>query len=204
VAEDAAVPVTRAGRTWRRDRGHAGGSRGTGGPNERQSEASYRGSRSIILDLGYEPHPETGKPRRRQKWHTFRGTRKQAQAKLTALLGTVDAGTYVDATKITLGQWLTQWFDASKARFRPSTSLRFEGIIANSLLTAPLASIGLQKIRTTHLEAYASAKVSASTLTLHHTIQHQALRKAFRDRLISGNPARGRGSETATIAREAV
>ena len=112
----------------------------------------YRGSWSIILDLGYEPHPETGKLRRRQKWVTFRGTRKQAEAKFTSLLGSLDAGTYVDASKITLGEWLIEWFAASKARFRPSTAVRFEGIIKNSLLTAPFASIGLQKIRTTHLE----------------------------------------------------
>ena len=36
----------------------------------------YRGSWSIVLDLGYAPDPETGKPRRQQKWHTVRGTRK--------------------------------------------------------------------------------------------------------------------------------
>ena len=94
----------------------------------------------------------------------------------------MDAGTYVDTSKITLGEWLIEWFAASKARFRPSTCVRFEGIIKNALLTAPFASIGLQKLRTTHLEAYyAGATVSSSTLTLHHTILHQALRKALRD-----------------------
>src|SRR6185503_13737785 len=90
------------------------------------------GSWSIILDLGYEPHPETGKLRRRQKWHTFRGTRKQAEDRLTDLLKTVKDGAYVDASKITLGEWLTEWFNASKPRFRPSTRERFEGIITKA------------------------------------------------------------------------
>ena len=105
----------------------------------------YAGSWSIILDLGYEPHPETGKPRRRQEWHTFRGTRKQAEGKLPDLLKAADDGTYVDASKLTLGEWLTEWFTASKPRFRASTVERFEGIIAESLTTAAIARMPLQK-----------------------------------------------------------
>jgi integrase len=90
-----------------------------------------------------------------------------------------------------MGQWLTEWFKAAKPRFRPSTCTRFEGIINNDLLKAPIANIPMQKIRPTHLEQYyADAKVSASTLTLHHTILHQALRKAAKDGLIPLNPAR--------------
>jgi integrase len=150
----------------------------------------YRGSWSIILDLGYEPHPKTGKPRRKQKWHTFRGTKKEAEDKLTDLLKAAKDGTYVDASKITLGEWLTEWFKAAKSRFRPSTCERFNGIITNALLTAPMASVRLQKLRPTHIEQYyAAATVSASTLMLHHAILHQALRKATKDRLIPMNPA---------------
>ena len=53
-----------------------------------------------------------------------------------------------------------------------------------------MASMPLQKLRPTHLEPYyAVATVSASNLTLHHTILHQAFRKAAKDRLIVFNPA---------------
>jgi integrase len=103
----------------------------------------------------------------------------------------VKDGQYVDASKITLGQWLTEWFKAAKPRFRPSTATRFEGIINNSLLKAPIAAMLLQKVRPIDLEQYyASATgLSASTLTLHHTVLHQALRKAAKDHLIAMNPA---------------
>jgi integrase len=48
----------------------------------------------------------------------------------------------------------------------------------------------LQKIRPSHIEQYyAEAKVSASTLTLHHAILHRALRKAVKDHLLPLNPA---------------
>ena len=150
----------------------------------------YRGSWSIVLDLGYEPDPETGKLRRKQKWHTVRGTRKQAEDRLADLLKAAKDGTYVDATKITVGEWLTEWFTASKARFRPSTRARFEGIINKHWRTAPLAAIPLQKLRSTHVEQYyAEATVSQSTLKLHHSVLHQALRKAVKNRLIATNPA---------------
>jgi integrase len=168
-------------------------SRRKGGREMRGSiKQRYRGSWSIILDLGYQPHPDTGKVRRRQKWVTFRGTRAQAEKKLTALLGTLDAGTYVDTTKITLGEWLTEWLElaAKSVPLRPSTYARYKGIIEHDMITAPIAGMPIQKIRPSHIEAYyASATVSASTLTLHHAILHRALRKAVKDHIIAVNPA---------------
>jgi integrase len=154
----------------------------------------YKGSWSIILDLGYEPDPVTGKPRRRQKWVTFRGTRKKAEAKLTELLGAVDKGEFVEPSKMTLGKWLTEWLEASvKPRVRPSTYVRYKGIIENDISKATIASMPLQRIRPTHLEAYYAAarerKLSASTVTLHHAILHRALRKAVKDRLLTINVA---------------
>ena len=77
-----------------------------------------KGSWSIILDLGYETDPTTGTIKRRQKWQTFRGTKKDAQDKLTDLLKAAKDGAYVDASKLTLGQWLTEWFAAAKTGFR--------------------------------------------------------------------------------------
>src|SRR5262245_18902705 len=94
----------------------------------------YKGSWSIIIELGYQTDPkDPTKLRRKQKWHTFRGTKKQAQDKLTDLLKAVKDGQYVDASKITLGEWLREWFKAARPRFRPNTATRFEGIINNNL-----------------------------------------------------------------------
>ena len=62
----------------------------------------YAGSWSIILDLGYETDPETGKRRRRQKWITFRGTRKEAEARKAKLVTEQNEGTFVEPSKVTL------------------------------------------------------------------------------------------------------
>src|SRR5688572_8110294 len=105
----------------------------------------YEGSYSLVIDLGYQVDPKTGKPKRKQKWHTFRGTRKKAEDKLTDLLKAVNDGVYVDSSKITLGQWLKDWLAGSKPRFRPSTYTRYAGIIENDLRKADIASLPLQK-----------------------------------------------------------
>ncbi len=119
------------------------------------------------------------------------GHTAQAEKKLTALLGTLDAGTYVDTTKITLGEWLREWLEgAVKPRLRARTYTRYKGIIERDLLTAPIGKMPIQKIRSSQIEVYyASATVSPSTLRLHHTILFQAFRKAVKNRLIVTNPA---------------
>jgi integrase len=148
-----------------------------------------RGSWRIRIDAGVGAD---GK--RQQKSITVRGTRKQAESRLTDLLKALDGGTFIEPNKLTLGEWLTEWLNASgKPRVRPASYTRYEGIINNNLLSAPLASIPLQKVRPSHVEQYYADQrqtgLSASTLTLHHTILHSALRKAVRDRLIPVNPA---------------
>jgi integrase len=152
----------------------------------------YKGSWSLILDLGYEPDPkDPAKLRRKQKWITFRGTRKEAEGYLTDLVRDANRSEFVEPSKQTLGPWLTAWVEhIVKPKARPATYTRYKGIIDNSMAKAAIASIPLQKLRPSHLEAYyASVKASPSTLTLHHTILLRALRKALKDRLVSKNVA---------------
>jgi len=141
---------------------------------------------ALILDLGYDPDPGTGKLHRRQKWVTFRGTRKQAEKKLASLLNAVNDGVFVEPSKMTLGEWLP----GVESRCRPATYVRYRGIVERSMLPALIAKLPLQQLRPSHVEKYyASVTASPSTLTLHHTILQQALRKAMKDRLITTNAA---------------
>jgi integrase len=129
---------------------------------------------------------------RKQRVRNVRGNRKKADEALRQLMNEVADGVAVDASRLTLGAWLTEWLEAAikPPRCRPATYTRYKGIIDNAILKAPIASILLQKVRPSHIEAYyASAGVSAATLTLHHAILHRALRKAVKDKLIAVNPA---------------
>jgi integrase len=103
----------------------------------------------------------------------------------------------VEPSKLTLGQWLKEWLEASvKPRCRPSTYIRYHGILEHNILPATIANIPLQKLRAAHLEAYYAsmiasdgAALSPSTVVLHHAILHRALRKAKKDNLIPLNVA---------------
>lgn len=153
-----------------------------------------KGSWTIVLDLGYveEVDPKTGERRRRrkQKWVTFHGTKKQAQARLTELLNEVNRGQFVAPSRLSFGEWLDIWLTgAIKSRRRESTYVSYEGIIRNHLKPA-LGAIRLQDLRAFHLqEYYANSSLAGKTLEKHHMVIHAALKAAKQQRLIEHNEA---------------
>src|SRR5215207_2119831 len=73
---------------------------------------------SVIIEMGKDP--DTGK--RRQKWHTGYRNKKEAERALVELLGTVQQGTYVEPSKLTLVRFLRdEWLPAKQAQLRPTT-----------------------------------------------------------------------------------
>lgn len=62
-------------------------------------------SYSIVINLGNDP--ETGK--RKQKWVTVKGTKKEAEKKLAELIIQKDTGSIIHTGKITLAEFLFQW-----------------------------------------------------------------------------------------------
>lgn len=149
-----------------------------------------KGSWSLILDLGYKPHPVTGKLKRKQKWHTFHGTKKEAEGKLGDLLTAAKDGTSIDPSKMTLGEWLREWFAASKKKWAPGTVERYEGIIERDLVPAPIGRMRIQQLRSTHLESYyIASSLAPPTLVVHHSILQQAIRKAKKNGIIAVNIA---------------
>jgi integrase len=160
----------------------------------------YPGSYSLIFDAGVTIDPTTGVAKRKRKWVTFRGTRKEAEAKLNELVNAAENGTLVESTKITLGEWLTEWLEAAvKPHRRPTTYDRYKNILDLHVLPAPIAGIRLRELRGTHLEAYyahAMAPVAdggkglqSSTVAVHHAILHKALRRAKKQNLVAANVA---------------
>ena len=57
---------------------------------------------SIVLDV----RGSDGK--RKRKWHSFQGTRRQAQTESTKLIAALQGGTLLDAKRSTVGQYLEQ------------------------------------------------------------------------------------------------
>ncbi|MBA2258227.1 MAG: site-specific integrase [Acidobacteria bacterium] len=152
----------------------------------------YPGSFSIIIELGYEVDPATGKRTRRQRWVTFRGTRKEAEAKRIELLAAVNTGTFAEPSKITLIEWLRTWLKTSVAppMRRPATHRVYASIIEKHIAPSRIALIPLQRLRGTDLERYlADVPGAAASVAVHHAILCKALRRAVKDRLLTMSPA---------------
>jgi hypothetical protein len=75
---------------------------------------------AIVVDL---PRGVGGK--RRRKWRTFKGTKRQAQAELTRLLGEINKGEYIEPSKETVGAYLNRsLISKATSQARPSTATK--------------------------------------------------------------------------------
>lgn len=153
------------------------------------------GSWTIVLDLGRDAD---GK--RRQKWQSVRGTKRNAQRELNNLLHSLQTGSYVEPTKLTVGQYLRRWLDDyAKTNVAPKTYERYDEIARLHLIPA-LGHHVLTKLQPLHIQSMYSAALqngrrkrtgglSARTVLHHHRVLRQALQQAIRWQLLVRNPA---------------
>jgi integrase len=78
-----------------------------------------KGSWTIILDVGRDP--ATGK--RKQKWETIKGTKREAEKRLAELQHQLNTGEYVKGTKDTVDSFLERWLrDYAWPNLSPETA----------------------------------------------------------------------------------
>ncbi|MCZ6874185.1 MAG: site-specific integrase [bacterium] len=151
-----------------------------------------KGRYAVIIEMGYHPDPETGQLKRRQKWFTVRGTKREAEAKLAELLHQASHGALVEPTKLTFGQWLDEWIDTAikPPNKRQRTHETYKSVSERHLKPA-LGTIRLQQLHSTDLQRYYSASsLSPATLEQHHIIIHSALKAAEMQGLVARNVAK--------------
>ncbi len=156
-----------------------------------------RGPRSwaIVLDLGRD-----AAGRRRQKWHSIRGTRRDAERELARLLHEIHTGAYVEPSRMKLSDYLDRWLeDYARPNVSGKTFERYEEIVRLHLKPA-LGHHELSKLQPIHLARYyaqalASGRVkgkgglSARSVLHHHRVLHAALQQAVKWLLLPRNPA---------------
>jgi integrase len=149
---------------------------------------------AIIVD---QHDPATGK--RKRKWHSFKGTKREAQTECSRLITEMKAGAYVEPSKVTLAQFLERWLRHIKPNVSPRTHERYEQIatknIAPLLGAKPLSKLAAIDISEAYVRALESGrrdgKGGLSPRTVHHMhrILFSALNQAERWKLIVRNPA---------------
>jgi integrase len=149
---------------------------------------------AIILD---RCDPVTGE--RRRKWHSFKGTKREAQVECARLISEMKGGTYLEPSKITLAEYLERWLDYAKSKVSPRTYERYCEIVRKNIIPA-LGPIHLTKLRPAQIAgAYNNALASGrrdgrgglapTTVIYMHRLIKQSLGQAVRWELLTRNPA---------------
>jgi integrase len=160
-----------------------------------------RGHWAIILDIR---DPETGK--RRRKWHSFRGTKRQAQDECARLIFEINGGTYLEPSKTTLAAYLDHWLSYIQSRVSPRTHERYAEICLKNIVPL-LGAVPLTKLRPPQISAGwtkalqnghrgkgkgntgTGGPLSARTVHHMHTVLKSALGQAVRWEMLTRNPA---------------
>jgi integrase len=150
---------------------------------------------AIVLDIA---DPQTGK--RRRKWHSFKGTKREAQVECARLIGEHKAGKVnLAPKKTTVAEFLNRWLDHMRAQLTPHSYERYEGVITKNIIPA-IGNVALAKLQPPAIsQAYAKALksgrrdgtggLSPKTVLFMHRLLHQALAQAVRWELLGKNPA---------------
>jgi integrase len=148
----------------------------------------------IVLDVR---DPTTGK--RRRKWHSFAGTKRQAENECARLISEMQRGSYLEPSKTTVAQFLDRWLADVKPRVSPRTYERYEQIchmnIVPLLGAVPLARLRPEQISDAYAKALATGRrkgdggLSPRTVRQMHAIVKSALAQAVKWEILGRNAA---------------
>jgi len=148
---------------------------------------------TIVVDLGLKAN---GK--RNQKWKSIKGTKKEAEALLARMLTELEDGIYIEPSKTSVSEYLTNWLKSIDAKLSAKTYERYEEIINNHFIP----NIGhhkLNKLHPLHIETHYSellhdgrmdgkGGLSKTTVLHHHRVLKKALSKAVKWHYLVSNP----------------
>jgi integrase len=150
-----------------------------------RSKSTY----SIKISLGKDP--ATG--RYKSQWFTVKGSKKDAEKRLSELLHQIDTGNYMQPGKTTVADYLQRWLtDYAEPNLSPRSYERYTGIVRQYLIP-DFGSIQLSQLKPEHLQKHYSTRLkgglSARTIRYHHALIHIALQTAVKWGLVSRNVA---------------
>jgi integrase len=148
----------------------------------------FKSSYTIVLSLDRDP--VTGK--RHQKWINVKGTRPEADKKLSELLHRYNTTGFIDTTKVTTKEFLERWITVYKSNLEIRSFERYQQIIRSHFIP-DFGKVPLAQLRPDHLQAHYAQKqiegLSTHTIRYHHAVIHKALATAVKWGLIFRNVA---------------
>jgi integrase len=149
---------------------------------------------AIVLEIR---DAESGK--RKRKWHSFKGTKREAQIERSRLIAELAGGNYVETTRLTVSDFLERWIEHMQGQVSPRSHERYAELCRKNIMPL-LGGLMLTKLQPAHIsQAYAKALtsgrrdgkggLSARTVTHLHRVLREALQQALRWQLLARNPA---------------
>lgn len=142
--------------------------------------------------------PGTGKQIQRS---VYAATQREVQQKLRQALSAVDAGTFVEPSKMTVGQWLEAWLAEYTSDVKPYTKRAYATNIKNHI-TPALGALRLEKLTPLQVQKFYNAcmqgekKLKPKTVKNIHGVLHSSLKQAVMNGMIRSNP-----TESCTLPR---
>ena len=159
---------------------------------EKRSKSGWR----IVIEGGRDAR--TGA--RRRIVHSVRGNRRRAEEEMHRLLHELEAGTYVEPSKLTLTDYLRRWLqDYCEPRLAPNTIDGYRRLLEGHIIPR-LGALKLRQLQPLHLQDFYSEMLragrkdgkgglSARSVQYMHRIIHEALGHAVKWQLVARNVA---------------
>lgn len=131
--------------------------------------------------------------KRHQEWITVKGSKRDAEKRLTEILRQKDTGSYIKPGKATVAEYLRRWLNEyARPNLSPRTVEGYEYIF-NRHVIPTIGNVTLIQLKPEHLQRYYSDKynsgLSAQSVRHHHTVIHKALKSAMEWELVNRNVA---------------
>jgi integrase len=148
---------------------------------------------AIVIDVR---EPQTGK--RKRRWHSFAGTKRQAQLECAKLIAEIKNGTALDPSKVTLREYLERWLAHMATQVSPRSAENYREVVEHWIVPA-LGNVKLTKLQPEQIaHAYSDAltkggkdgqALSPRSVVMMHRTLSQSLKHAVIWRLRGDNPA---------------
>jgi len=153
-----------------------------------------RGSGSWELKFDLGPDPVTGK--RLTRYHSFKGTKREAEAELVRLKAGANRGEYIDPSKLTLAEFLDRWEAWAATQVSAKTLERYAELTAHHV-RPHLGASRIQRLKTVNFaELYGKlqkpkpdgAGLAPRTIGHVHRLLHRVFGHAVKWGIVAMNP----------------
>jgi integrase len=147
---------------------------------------------AIVIDIR---DPASGK--RKRRWHSFKGTKREAQVECARLITEREGGAYIDPTRVTVAAFLHRWLGHMATQVSPRSHENY-GAVINTNIVPLIGNVVLSKLRPDAIAAmYTTALatgrrtgggLSPRSVCMMHRVLAAALKQAVKWQLLAQNP----------------